>query len=231
MDLPLTKECPHISIAMYYRYSLAELLPNLDKVIYLDSDLNVLTSLKALFNTDIADSYFGGVEDIFVQKNTERLGINKYCNSGVILINLKKWRDENIQEKLYKFTIENKDRLVYPDQDVLNTVLQEGIKYIDKKWNAQVGEYKVCYDTGFNELGKEAYIIHHIGQDKPWLLKSKSPFKGVYFKYLENTPFRNYKIKTYIIQFLEEILSIKKTSAHIILSVLGIKLSIRIGKK
>ena len=206
---PITQYCSHISIATYYRFVLARILPKLDKVLYLDCDITIQGSLRELFDTDIEDFYFGAVKDILFESNTERLGIKKYCNAGIMLINLKKWREENIEFRLFDWMTQNIRKIKWVDQDVLNCVLQDKIKYIDKKWNAQVGQYKLCED--FNKMGKEAKILHHIAMDKPWSNICNSPLKFVYFKYLLKTPYA-YKVPVYIFKqiFIPTLERIKK---------------------
>ncbi len=201
-DCPLTKVCPHISIATYYRFILADLFSYLDKLLYLDCDITVKGSLFPLYNTDIQDYYFAGVKDVLYDDSAERLNVNKYCNAGVMLINLKRWRDENIQEKLFDYAHKNKDHIVWQDQDVLNVVLQDGIKYVEPIWNAQVGEYDCCYESGFNQIGQNAIIVHHIGVLKPWKKKSQSPYKNLYIDNLKYTKWK-YKIPFYILQSID----------------------------
>ena len=186
-NMPLTKSCKHISIETYYRFLLADLFPFYEKIIYLDCDTTVLTSLTKLYDTDINGYYCGVVSDVLAKDSMIRLNLDKYFNAGVMLVNLDKWRRDGIQQKLFEYVEKNSDKILWVDQDVLNVVLQDGIKYIDKRWNAQVGEYEHCYSSGFNDIGKEAYILHYIGCSKPWQPGSKNPFREVYFKYLNMT--------------------------------------------
>ena len=207
-NAPMTVK--HISLSTYYRYVIAEVLDECDKVIYLDCDLNVLSDLTELYNTDIDNYYIAGVIDILHEDNTERLNLEKYINAGVLLLNLKKIRQDNITKKLFNYTKENIDIIKWQDQDVINVVMQNGIMYIDKKWNAQVGAYKACYTSGFNTIGETANIVHYIGFDKPWLLYSNNPFKHIYWKYLSYTPYKHMKIQ-YSLKYLKDnIFSIKK---------------------
>lgn len=199
VEMPITGCCKHISIETYYRYILPELLPMYNKILYLDCDITVQKSLNEIYNQDIEEYYIGGVEDILLKENSQRLNLTKYCNAGVLLVNLKKWREENIQNKLIEYTHNNIEKIVWQDQDVINIVLQDGIKYFDKIWNTQVGDYKHSPNKS-NSTAKKAAIIHHIGVNKPWLLGSKSTYKSLYFTYLNKMGWEYKFVKYYILK-------------------------------
>ncbi len=181
-DCPLTRNCPHISIATYYRFVLADLLPELDKVLYLDCDLVTMGSLKQLYNKNVDDYYFAGVKDFWDKSSKERLNIERYCNAGVILVNLKKFREEGVKEKLFNYAAQNAEKMIFQDQDVLNCVLQDKMLLLDKKWNIQVGR------EGQKDDFDDVKIYHFVGANKPWTLMYILPFKKYYLKYLRYTP-------------------------------------------
>ena len=218
--LPIPACCSHISEEAYYRLLLPELFPMFSKIIYLDCDILVQSSLYDLFNQLISNNYFAGVEDVLAKESLQRLNISKYCNSGVLLVNLNKWRVDNVQNKFFDYININKDNLNWPDQDVLNVVLQSGIKYLDKTWNAQVGEYECCYASGFNDIGETAKIIHFIGVMKPWNYGNKSPFKHEYHGTIKHLGFEYKLIKYYpqiITTFFDAFLkALKRTRQNII---------------
>lgn len=176
------------TIATWFRLILAEVLPKLERVIYLDGDISVLTSLWDLYNTDLGENFYAAVEDISIKKHTKRLGLDRYYNAGVLLINLEKWRSDKIADKLLEYAVNNTDKIVYLDQDVLNVVLQGKIKTIDDKWNCQVLEPGGMPSQRFNRIAEKG-IIHFIGVRKPWG-KSLCPFRFIYLKYLMMTPYR-----------------------------------------
>lgn len=193
-SLPMPQNAPgHISRAAYLRLSLPSLLPELEKVIYLDCDLVVRGDLADLMTFDISEFYMGGVVDILEKENCERLSLEKYCNSGVLLLNLKKIREDKKDQQLFEYISEYPERIIYHDQDVLNAVLQEGIVYLEPKWNAQTGEYPLCFSSGINAAAKFARIIHFIGEKKPWDEFNMQPFRDLYFDILKETPWRNHK--------------------------------------
>lgn len=133
----------HISAAAYYRLFVAEILPEeITKVLYLDCDIVVARSLRDLWNTDIIDYAAGAVIDSghFDKQRNERVGIIKaehYFNSGVLLINMDYWRKNHVLDQFLRFINDNKENLRSHDQDVLNAVLKERVKYLSVIYNFQ----------------------------------------------------------------------------------------------
>lgn len=185
--LPQTADCAHISKETYYRYAIPQLFKNYDKILYLDCDIVVKSSLKELFDTDIEDYYFAGIEDILSEDNKARLGLGKYCNAGIMLLNLKKMREDNIEEKLFDYTMKNQDKILWQDQDVMNVVMQDGIFYLPLIWNVQVFDWE--NNSKFHKIIDSAKIIHFVGCIKPWDIEAKSDLRKEFYKYYNMTPF------------------------------------------
>lgn len=225
----------HVTLATYYRLLLADICPNEDKLLYLDVDLIIKTSLKDLFETDITDKYFAGVSDCEETVNAQRLGLKNYCNAGVILLNLKKWREDNITELFFTWMQQNEDKILLHDQDIINSTLQDRILKLDKCWNVQISKYDSSKE--FVKLLPKAKIIHYVGKHKPWHTDFKQYAKNEYFKYLKLTDWKNYEdvYRTKILSkipviFLEKILhfifSIEKQNGKKFLQIFGLKLMI-----
>ena len=187
----------HITIAAYFRLLIPSLI-NVDKCIYLDCDIICRSTISDLWNIDIDKNIAGAVIDIDNDKHASRLHLNKYFNSGVLLINLKKMREENIQDLFFNFIKNEHKRIVMHDQDVLNCVLNGKIYELDKTWNCQITKTHQCKDTGFYKLSKYAHILHFIGSKKPWTIKCNVPQKCEYWKYLQKTPWKESNIKNFI---------------------------------
>ena len=96
----LKRAAKHISIETNFRLKIASLIPNVEKCIYLDSDLILTENISKLWMQDIDDYYFAAVTD-------KKVGFN----AGVLLINLKKWREDNLEKKniIYSLTCRNVD--------------------------------------------------------------------------------------------------------------------------
>ena len=172
----------YLSIAAYYRLKLGELLPNVDKIIYLDCDTIVNTSLSDLFNTDLQNSYVAGVLDVRV-KHKKKWKNTKYINSGVLVINLRKIRDDHIEDQYFEYAKNNPEVVQTGDQDIINFVLKDNIKILPDEWNVQVSHFNSR--TSYTKYPK---IIHYIGNQKPWKFGAVTYFKKDYFNVLELTP-------------------------------------------
>lgn len=170
---------PYISVETYYRYLIADLLPNVDKILYLDGDLIVNKDISSFYHTDLGDCYFAGVTDLWVEKTNHKkdLGLQKYVNAGVLLMNLAKFRDDNLSQQLIAKTALLWDKIKYQDQDILNIVCQDKILLVEDIYNFTMEHIK-----NDKSKAKKAYIIHYTGQKKPWGDK-KVRFKSLWQKY------------------------------------------------
>lgn len=177
----------HVTSAGYFRFKLPELLPELDKILYLDCDVIIRSSLKELFEYDLKNKSTTMVEDVDASKELERLGVKHYYNSGVMLINLDYWRKNNIQEKLFEYVKNNSDKIVWQDQDVLNAVLAGTIEPISNKWNYQYFLYEKIEPQELNDC----VILHLAGRFKPWIMPFEHFIYDCYYYYLLMTPFKN----------------------------------------
>lgn len=233
-NFPLNKNV-HFTIEAYYRYIIPKLLNNIDKCIYLDCDLVVKGNIANLYNTDISTYCLGMVQDLIGFANQTRLEINKtgdklYCNSGVLLMNLDRMRHQHQTENLIEFTNKNPHKLVYFDQDAINIVLEDEIKYLDLTWNLQYYMPDTIVDYEEDKWKKainSPQIIHFIGCVKPWHKKSNRPFTKEYYKYLKLTPYKKLYYKYLWNRTLENIFSKNKTQKHKIIKLLGFKFKIK----
>ena len=181
----------HITKETYFRYMIAEVLPNIDRVLYLDGDTIVNADISELFDTDLTTYYCAGVSDIYIESvgYKKTLGIDGlYINAGVILFNLDEMRKTNAAEKLFKLTAENKYK--YQDQDAINVAFAGKIKELDCIYN-----FKCDHQKAFSEKVHSAKIVHYVGPSKPWKKFTLNRLKRLYFKYKKLSHFKNKKIK------------------------------------
>jgi lipopolysaccharide biosynthesis glycosyltransferase len=179
------------TLAVYYRLLAAQLLPaDVDKVLYLDSDIIIRCSLQQLWNTDIVDYALAAVSN-YDDEPRKALGLpegTKYFNSGVLLINLQFWRENNVPDGAVSFIKNNPERVQYWDQDALNAILVHRWVELSSCWNWQDWQHKFIPGAG-----TEPAIVHFITADKPWQWSNKHPFKHEYRKYRLKTPWRQYR--------------------------------------
>lgn len=174
-----------ITTPTYYRLLLPELLPDCDKCIYMDGDTIVLDDLFNLYSIDMGNNYVGAAEAPGYYENKgyhmARLGIPpedefKYYNAGVILINLRQMREDNITDK-FMGMISNK--LESQDQDIINIVCRNRIVKLSAAYNVMTKYNAWSEDYFINVIGQQAYdvykhqvskpvIIHYADKVKPW---------------------------------------------------------------
>lgn len=170
----------HASSVNYLRLFIPSLLPQLDKILYLDCDIIVRASLLELYEADVDNVLFAAVP----HPNAERsvvlgIGENDYFNSGVLLLNLAKWRNENATSLLRDFILRYPSKIHYWDQDALNAVYSTRYLRLGEKWNF------VNSNVAPSELvALDVRIIHFAGMHKPWSPYSTHPLKDEYYRYL-----------------------------------------------
>lgn len=183
----------YYSDAIYYRLFIAQLFKEYDKAIYLDADIVVLEDISKLYNIDIEDFYLGVVKDdvansfnefIIYVENAIKVKACEYFNSGILLMNLKKLREDKILNKFFKLHKFIKF-IVAPDQDYLNVICNGKVKYLDESWN------KAPLDGII--INSETKLIHYKLTLKPWHYDNING--GSYFwHYASKTNFHDYMI-------------------------------------
>lgn len=190
----------HLSIEACYRYLIADLKPEFDKAIYLDCDLVVLDDIKKLYDTDIKDFYAACGDEILKVSHYKKLGLSRYFNSGVLLLNCALMRRDNITEQLFKKTAELSGKSKYLDQDVLNIVFSKKLKFFHMRWNATNPIFRKSANVKFlKKVAAQARdnpaIVHFSGPDKPWKIPYgvlSHPYSAAYFYYLAKTPYADW---------------------------------------
>lgn len=207
------------SLTAYARLFIPSLLPkHIDKVLYLDCDSLIVDSFKEIWNLDISNYYCAGVIDGINTSVKKKLGFEKeadYINSGFLLVNLKKWREEKVEEKFIKFMVENQHRYYQHDQGVLNNVFKDKILIVHPEYNLQIYfqtlEYNLarkftCMETQYytkeivdNARGNPVFL-HFCGPnyDRPWYNKDH-PYAEMFKEYAEKAKC------TEVIEYLNEL--------------------------
>jgi lipopolysaccharide biosynthesis glycosyltransferase len=183
----------HFPLEIYFRFLSPILKPNINKLIYLDSDTVLLDDIAELYNEDLDGHIIGAALEDFSSsdRSAKRFDISDeygYFNSGVLLIDAKKWRENNITEELFETEEKYKNHLAYPDQEVLNKVFNKrGFKILNKKYND--------FSMQCNAL---PIVKHFVGGQKPlashnyslkYVEKTASKCFDYFWLYAEETPF------------------------------------------
>lgn len=196
----------YISLSTFYRLKLASLLPEIDKILYLDCDIIVNSDISQLFNIDISDYYAAGVMDIAMKSSgwvPPLENENIYFNAGVLLFNLSKIRQDNIESRFEQYTKENIKTIRVGDQEIINVVCQGKIKQIDSEWNVQSSNF-----TNRSDYTKTPKIVHYIGRQKPWIFGSMNYWKDLYFSALQKTPWAIHQEETFKWTQLNQLVSL-----------------------
>ncbi len=161
----------YISISTYNRFLIPDLKPNIDKALYSDVDVIFMDDIKKMYEEKLHEYSLGAIweeysEDCGNNEKKERMEISKghkFFSAGNLLIDCKKWRENEITNKLFNIVYKYNDRLVFHDMDVLN-------KYFDN--NYKILSPKYCWinqDYEFYGQPKEQIVIRHFnGSVKPW---------------------------------------------------------------
>ena len=193
------------------RLLMDRLLPeDVERVLYLDGDTIVIGDLGPLWETDLGDCVMGACAEPTANRERKKaLGLEgkPYYNSGVLLVDLKKWRERNAAGQVLDFYREKGGRLFAPDQDALNGGLAGQIKTLPPKWNFYNIYWYYPYRTlvkiyrparymdepEYRESTEHPVILHFLGEDRPWRKGSRHRYREEFWKYLRMTPWKDMK--------------------------------------
>ena len=154
----------------YFRLFIANLYPQYNKAIYLDSDILVLGDIAELYNQDMGDNLIAAAPDdviqttkVFQEYVEKVVGVadyRNYFNAGILLMNLDEFRKFDFQNK-FLYLLETIKFTVAQDQDYLNRLCKGKVKIIDKAWDTMPIGNETLEE-------KDLKIIHYNLADKPW---------------------------------------------------------------
>lgn len=186
---------PKSRYVIYYRLKMGDFLPQeIERVIFLDCDIIVPWDISDMRNTDIWNNIVWTVKDCVNWSTQTWLNLKYYFNAGVLLVNLKKWREEKIWNKVLDHMDKNHEKMLLWEQDGLNIILQGKRYHLHPKLN--------CLNINFNykesqyqkkeyyEAKRHPVIIHYAGsQHRPrgWRL-CVHPKWYLYYYYIFKTP-------------------------------------------
>ncbi|MCH5185707.1 MAG: glycosyltransferase family 8 protein [Oscillospiraceae bacterium] len=169
----------HLSPETAYRLLIEKIFKDYEKILYLDCDIVINRDVAELYNTDIGDNLLGAARGMVFEPEyiADELKLNRdnYFNAGILVMNVKKFAQENIGEKgLEMLSQKNYNS---QDQDVLNILCQDRVKYLDSHWNIEwqyiTGMVKKFYITEYIEkiitYRDDPYIVHYTSHIKPWI--------------------------------------------------------------
>lgn len=199
------KQLAHISRACLLKFDLCDLIPEYDKIIYLDGDVIVRGDLADLYHVDLKGSYAAGVKEM-----DSMLDDRGNVNAGILVFNAKRIREENLSATLRKTRISLGDRGSM-DQQTFNIVTGKDYQYLPVKYNCVIGrligkqrivEYTTerinkLYGTSYQTVDAvmdDALIFHFATGNKPWIYTFNPGAKEWYGYYLQS-PYKDVPFK------------------------------------
>ncbi len=181
----------HISVETYYRFLIQDILPDYDKVLYLDCDMIINADVAELYATDVEGYMLAAAKDpdFLGQINGASAKTKKYCKdtfhmknpykyfqAGVLLFNIREMQKAYSLDEWLTFA---STPYMYNDQDVLNLYCEGHVKYLDMAWNliTDCDHYRVnnvivyapdAVQKEYMAARKAPKIIHYAGGMKPW---------------------------------------------------------------
>ena len=176
------KKQAHISSIAYARYFIPDYIHE-DTVLYLDCDLIINDKLDNLFEQDIEERYIAAIRDANGQG----------FNTGVLLINNEKWRQEKLRERLIEQSIQTTKEVeegrfehFNGDQTIFNQVLQDDWLELGRAYNLQVGHDGVALYNNWQEhlaFNGKPMVIHFTTYRKPWTTLISNRYRDLWWEF------------------------------------------------
>ena len=229
-----------LPLLCWYRICLADLLPEVDRILYLDTDIVAMQSVDELFNMDMGENLAAVVNDYLAAIAFPEVGkrvdipYEKYFNSGVMLLNLKAIRAVGGGMPIIKMARENIERLYFPDQDALNLALGPRSILIDPCWNyppltrryfehylgnpfiASLPSCQRVMGAGFKPA-----LLHFLARPKPWVAFEAYDYVWEYHWHRAHTPWAppifdtvKWWLRTHVVWMQKAWNSLRKKGSH-----------------
>ena len=198
------------SLSQYARLFVSSDLPEtLDRVLYLDCDIVVNKSIKELWNLELHDKTIAALMDAFSPAYRANIGLNPtdiMFNSGVMLIDLNRWKETKVEQRLLKFIESKNGKIQQGDQGALNAVLSHDTYCFEPWFNSVTIYHDFNYDEmmiyrkppeGFygreeiNRAVEDPSVVHFTTSflsKRPWLVGCQHRYVDVWLKYKNMSP-------------------------------------------
>ena len=178
----------YYSKTTYFRLFIAEMFPEYEKAIYIDSDTIVLGDVAELYDYELGDSYVGACnEQVMIQEDVygtyveQVVGVerNNYFNAGMIVINCEQFRKNHVLEQFMEL-LQMYNFVVTQDEDYLNLICHNKVCWLPQKWNVEVFGTLACPEN-------EICVLHYIMVSKPWHYRD-CRMQDYFWRYAKETP-------------------------------------------
>ena len=208
-ELSMSVNLDRGSLSQYARLFVSSVLPaELDRVLYLDCDIIINKSISELWNLGIKGKTIAALKDAFSKQYRKNIDLDPddiMFNSGVMLIDLDKWRRENVESKLLEFIRKKNGKIQQGDQGALNAILSKETFCLEPRFNSVT----IFYDFSYEEMMvyrkpvdfypreeielavREPSIIHYTTSflsKRPWYEGCEHRYVAEWFKYKDISP-------------------------------------------
>jgi lipopolysaccharide biosynthesis glycosyltransferase len=195
-DLPAHADRGHFNRTILFRLGLETLAPtDCARVIYIDSDMVVLGDVRELWRAALGVNAMGAVVDGYVAgaEFAQRWDLAHtgecYFNSGLLVIDLAKVREQKLFSRTLDFVVEHDTKLLFSDQDALNHVFWGRWTPLDPAWNVQ--KFLNREEIAQELKGAALKLVHFTGTRKPWMADIWHPWAWLYWDAVRHTPFKD----------------------------------------
>ncbi|HEX9887150.1 MAG TPA: glycosyltransferase family 8 protein [Longimicrobiales bacterium] len=191
-----------MTVTCYFKLALGRVLPvETDRAIWLDADLLVLGDLRDLWRADMGGKSVMAARDPFVPSASSPHGVAvhaalgipgdaPYLNSGVMLVDVRRWREDDVIGSALDYLRRFRERVFFFDQEALNVALHDRWGVLDEGWNRAVSSERL----GLGAAGRgAARILHFSGSLKPWNYSSRSRHHELYYAWVDRTAWRGWR--------------------------------------
>ena len=213
-----------LTLATWYRIFAPSIFQHYERIVYLDVDIIVLSDIERLYNVEMGENWLAGYTDLDqvseISHNGEKsssaayyreivgvTGTHKYVNAGVLVFNIQQMIRHNVESKCINAA--QKFHFGHHDQDTLNHVCFEHVKFLDSTWNVFPArgfeKYLPSNDYQMWQLAKQAPNIIHYILDKPWQ-SPLSDMASYWWKYAALTPYYHTLREKHLSSFFNDVL-------------------------
>lgn len=210
---PVPLDAHGFNSIVFARLLLGDLIDSsIDSVLYLDCDTVVNGSIAELeqLSCVMGDKLIAAVPELYMPPRTKKksIGFKKYdtyYNAGVLLVNLKVWRKENLLDRFVSFYSKHRKSLLYNDQDVINACCKGRIMKLPMKYNIsgnhpwfplwylriiQPAYFEGLQSKEISWMIKYPVIVHYLGDERPWIHGNFNYYRILFLNYKKHSYWR-----------------------------------------
>ena len=187
----------HVTLETYFRLLLPQYLQDMEKVLYLDTDLIVRHSVHEIFREELLGAhllavphasrrsgFFGSERGVPSYASLGIPGMTRTFNAGVMLLNLEAWRATDTTRHILQYLRDYREQVLWWDQDGLNAVLYDKWRPLAAKWNVMASHFvdftgwqdSLLDAATFEAIRRDPGIVHYSNSPKPWNAEYRGPF-------------------------------------------------------